>query len=172
MNYAATIRDWHYVPPTTQMNNPSLGQTIDECIRVLEGKNIRHIYHNGDPYITVFSSVDRPYVYYWEDGQWASYKKRMGEAKHFVHTIKEFTNHYLNRYSGEKVVPLPNRRDALPDVYGRKRKVYSKKAVKKTKSVKKKASKAPPMEDAKFLITFEVTPTEASRLMESTWRDT
>ena len=171
MNYAATIRDWHYVPPTTHGKHPSLGQTVDECIRVLEGKNIRHIYHNGDPYITVFSSVDRPYVYYWEDGQWASYKKRMGESKHFTHTIKEFTNHYLNRYSGEKVVHWPNKRATLPDVYGVKRKVSSKKAVKKTKAVKKKSSKAPPAE-AKFLVTFEVTPTEASRLMESTWRDT
>jgi len=162
-----SIRDWHYTHPTNLRKMDTLNQSVDECLEVLIDKGIRYTYTEGEDYITIFSSVSRPYIYYWADGQWASYRKKPGAVKHFAHPIKEFTGHYLNRFSGEKkVFNWPKIKEAP---------LKRKTSVKKTKSVKKKSSKAPPVvkrEEAKFLITLEVTPTEAARVMESMWRDT
>lgn len=160
MTNVATIRDWHYTPPTNLRKVGTLNQSVDECLEVLVSKGIRYTYTEGEDYITIFSSVSRPYVYYWSDGQWASYRKKPGAVKHFTHPIKEFAGHYLNRYSGEKKVYNWPRIKEAPS--------KKKTPVKKAKAVKKKPLKAPQVvkkEEAKFLITLEVTPTEATRIM-------
>ena len=166
MTNVATIRDWHYTPPTNLRKTDTLNQSVDECLEVLIDKGIRYTYTEGEDYITIFSSVSRPYVYYWADGQWASYRKKPGAVKHFTHPIKEFTGHYLNRYSGEKkVFNWPKIKEAP---------LKRKTPVKKTKAVKKKPSVAPLVvkkEEAKFLLSLEVTPTEATRIMDLMSRD-